>query len=403
MAEDESNKRDDDAPVEDAQAEKLPGERAPQTNVPLDAIARRVQALDDESDEAEKLAREEENKLAERRARSRTRSNKGLETAASKKLRDIGSKKKKERERTEERQELSSRAVDADPLIEKTAQLSKWLRRNSKAASYIVLFGLVGLAGYGAFALMTRKKNEAASQELTRAIEAGRGMIGDPEADDEEEKLPVPVFKTADEQREAMLKQYREVETKFPKSGAAILAQLSEASLLLDKGDSEAARRAFESVRDSALAQADVEIRGRALEGLGFALERKAMSQPEQERGGALGQALLAYKALEETGTRGFKQLAQYHQSRVLELRGDKARATELLKKVYEDVTKPGETQPLPFLEAAAEARLRVLDPTAVKEKTPGDLQGFDRGKLSAEMQKQLEQLKKMGQKGHRK
>ena len=63
----------------------------------------------------------------------------------------------------------------------------------------------------------------------------------DKDDDDEEEsakpKHLYPTFKSADERRDAALAKYRDVETKYAGTGAAILARLAEAGLLLDKAD----------------------------------------------------------------------------------------------------------------------------------------------------------------------
>ena len=53
-----------------------------------------------------------------------------------------------------------------------------------------------------------------------------------------------------------------------------------------------------------------------------------------------------------------------YHQARVLQAKGDKAKAIELLKDVAEarDAS-PGESHPFSYLEFVVEDRLRELDP----------------------------------------
>src|SRR6185437_8323742 len=112
-----------------------------------------------------------------------------------------------------------------------------------------------------------------------------------------------------------------------------ILARLAEASLLLDAGDAKGASAAYEDVKASALGQADGEVRGRALEGLGFA------------------------------------ELGKYHQARVALAKGDKAKAIELLKDVQKQVSEPGESHPFSYLQFVVEDRLRELDPTALPPK----------------------------------
>jgi hypothetical protein len=66
---------------------------------------------------------------------------------------------------------------------------------------------------------------------------------------------------------------------------------------------------------------------------------------------------------------KGFKELGMYHEARVLETKGDKAKAVELLKDVYKRVTEPGENHPFSYLEFVVEDRLRQLDPSALPPK----------------------------------
>jgi len=82
----------------------------------------------------------------------------------------------------------------------------------------------------------------------------------------------------------------------------------------------------------------DAEVRGRALEGLGFAYEQK----------GNLDESIKTFKDLEvSVDVLGFKELAMYHQARVLEARnsaGDKDKAKELLKTCTSASTSPART-----------------------------------------------------------
>ena len=160
----------------------------------------------------------------------------------------------------------------------------------------------------------------------------------------------------------------RQVESKYAGTGAAILARLSEGGLLLDQGDAKGALAAYDDVRAPSLAQADLEVRGRTQEGMGFADELLAQSDAAN-KDKHLSDALDAYKALEQLDAKGFKELGMYHQARVLQAKGDKAKAIDLLKDVHKRVTEPGETHAFPYLEFVVDDRLRELDPTAVPPK----------------------------------
>ncbi|MDF2694179.1 MAG: putative lipoprotein, partial [Labilithrix sp.] len=362
------------------------------------AIARRVAALGAD-DEGEALAREEERKLAERRAAKKKGKKKGgLETAASKKLSKIGT-------RAEPKRSVAV-AADADPLIERTAKLSDWAKKNQKVVQIVGAVLCVGLLGIAGFLYYDHKRETEASQILTKAVEAQRAQIGEPKKDDEDDDVKQLYFKTFDDRRAAALKQYKEVQSKFPGTGAAILARLAEGSLLLDKRDADGALAAFNEVKASPLAAADTEVKGRALEGLGFAHELKALANPA-EKDKELDAALAAFKEL-ETGVdaKGFKELAKYHQARVLMNKGDKEKAKELLLAVKEavnaldDSVAPGlpTPPPFPYLKEVAMDRLHELDPAAVPKPHAG-AGGGGMNLTPAQIRKMIEDSQKKG--GH--
>lgn len=336
-----------------------------------EAVAKRLEAMGGEAeDESELLAREEEAKLAARRAKARKGGGKksGLETAASRKLAKIGTKAKP-------RKRAMPDAVEAaDPLIERTQRLGDWVKRNVRVVQGAVVAVLVGGVGLGIYAYMQHKKTVEASAALSLAVADQDGLIGNPdEEDDERPKPPLPVFRTPEERREAALSKYRETATKYPGTGAATLARLSEGSLLLDKQDADGAMAAFNDVVDSPLAMADVEVKGRALEGLGFAYELKAVLKPE-DKDKDLDAAIQKYREMEATDALGFTQVARYHQARCYETKGDKAKAIEFLKKLYEDLSKPNAVDDghlFDALKESTEDRLRRLDPTALPAKRP--------------------------------
>ncbi len=353
-----------------------------------EAIARRVAALGDE-DESEKISRAEEEKLAERRAKMKRGKKGGLEAAASKRLARIA-------EKAQPKKMIASAVDGADPLLNQTAKLSSWAKKNQKSVSTVVMVAAVAVAAVGGYNYWQQKKEGDASAELSKAVADERGRIGDPDKEKEEEgngpKDTRPLFKTADERRESALKKFRDVESRFPNTGAAILARLSEGSLLLDARQPDPAIVAFTDVKSSALGMADAEVRGRALEGLGFAYEQK----------GNLDEAAKTFKDLEATvDVLGFKELAMYHQARVLEARnggGDKEKAKELLKTVHERINKPGENYPFPYLKEVADDRLRALDPSALPPKQNNQMGGPGGNKMSEEQIKRLiEQMKKQG------
>ncbi|HEY2510194.1 MAG TPA: hypothetical protein VGI39_05040 [Polyangiaceae bacterium] len=366
-----------------------------------EAIAKRVDALGEE-DAAEKIAREEEQKLAERRAATKGgkgRGAKGLEAAATKRLQKIGGKVPPKK---------IAQAADVDFAFAGSGRIGTWMRQNRSTVGAIAGAAVLVAAGLGGYAWWTQRTEAAASAAITEAVLDEQGRIGEPPKDEDDEnapKDPRPLFKTEADRRDAALAKYREVQTKYKGTGAAYLARLEEGSLLLDKGDLDGAIRAFTDAGATPLASADAEVKGRALEGLGFAYEAKATATPA-EKDKWLDQAATEFRALENTDVEGFKELGMYHQARVAEVKGEKDKAVQLLKSLHERISKPGTNHPFVYLETVAEDRLRQLDPTALPPKPKAGPMGMGGpggpgGKMDdAQIQKLIEQLKRQQQQG---
>lgn len=361
-----------------------------------EAIAKRVAALGGD-DEVERIARAEEAKLAERRSKAgggkgSKRGTKGLEAAASKRLQQIGAKVPPKR---------VAYAADADVLLGGTGPFGRWARENQGTILGVGAAVLLGALGASGYAWWTQRTESAASADITQAVDDEGGRIADPTKDDDDStqvKDPRPVFKTDAERRDAAIAKYREVETKFKGTGAAFLARLEEGSLLLDKGDLDGATSAFTEASQSPLAAADAEVKGRALEGLGFVYEARAAATPA-EKDKWLDDAAQDFRALENTDVKGFKELGMYHQARVAEAKGDKEKAVQLLKSLHERISPSGADatkgpHEFVYLETVVDDRLRQLDPSALPAKPIPGRGGAGGAMNDEQMQKLIEQLK---------
>ena len=407
---DDDQRKSDPSPEEGTVASKdepeaaAPGEGAEDKYRP-GAIAERVASMGEESD-LDRIAREEEQKLSLRKKGKKGK--KGLEAAASKRLSKIGEVKVK-------RPSAASDVVmssDADPLLERAARLSKWIKEHRQAFGGVVAVALLGVGGFLGYTYWQGKHEADASAVLAQAFADEHGHVSDKDDDDEAKARQLyPTFKTVDARRDAAIAKYKEVESNFTGTGAAILARLAEAGLLLDKGDAKGAIAAYGEVKASPLAQADAEVRGRALEGIGFADELLAQSDAAG-RDGHLDDALGVFNQLAEVDMKGFKELGQYHQARVLQAKGDKAKAIELLKDVQKRVAEPGSEHPFSYLEYVVEDRLRALDPSALPPKpkptrgmggpggAPGGGPGGDIDMSDPQIQDLIRQLQQQGQGG---
>jgi tetratricopeptide (TPR) repeat protein len=260
-----------------------------------------------------------------------------------------------------------SEMVD-DALARGSVAFGKWLKRNFGVLQW-VLVGLVAVGiAYGFYDRGQGRKAEAATSDLVKGALEERGRIAAPESksDQPDPDDPTPVFKSVEERRDTALASYRAVTSKYPGTGAAILARLGEAGVLLDQRNWDGAVTAYREVKGSKLGTVDVGVRGRAIEGIGLALEGKKDAEG----------ALAAFRELENTDSPGLKELGMYHQARLLIARGDKDKGLELLKKAREKLTsanKGGEQAPptYPFLQSQVDDLLRALDPTAVPAAAP--------------------------------
>ncbi|CAN5571189.1 hypothetical protein BH09MYX1_BH09MYX1_53350 [soil metagenome] len=356
-AADEASSAEDDE--EDDEEEDAEVAASPET------IAKRAEALGDDDDESEKIAREEERKLAERRRKLKRRGGKsGLALAASKKLKKIG----KNARPTAAKRRVPAAVEAADPLLERTARFGDWAKKNAKAMWIIVGLAAVSAMVFAGYSYYEKKRGQDASTELAAAVADEHVRIGEALKGDDDDVDTLHYFKTVEDRREAALSKYRTISSKFAGTGAATLARLGEGSLLLDKRDYDGAIPAFEEVKSSPLAAADTEVKGRALENLGFAHELRAQAKPET-KATELDLALAAFKALEATDVAGFKELGMYHQARVLEAKGEVDKAKAMLQQLHDRFAQPDHGHQMDIIGIATDDRLRRLDPNALPPK----------------------------------
>lgn len=271
---------------------------------------------------------------------------------------------------------LPSEMVD-DALARSWSAAGKWVRTNFYVLQWVIVASVVGVAGYMFYVSRSEKKAGSASGTLIAAVEAERGRVMAEDKRSEEDKRfdPTRVFATPEERADAALASYNQVIDQHAGTGAAMLAKLGQAGVMLDKRDFAHALDAYNAVLASPLAAADLDVKGRAIEGLGLAKEGK----------GDLDGALATFGDLAKVDAKGFKELAKYHQARIHLAKGEKDKAKDLLKELLalkgeadKDPTKdilsptdkgsaPGlDTQSFPYLKTVAEELLRSIDPNAM-------------------------------------
>jgi hypothetical protein len=257
---------------------------------------------------------------------------------------------------------------------------------------YVALAVILGGVGWGVYAWRTTSTSESTSADLMYGVLADRGRVmPDAPPPKEDEIAILPTFKSEEQRETIALAQYRKVEKEHPSTGAAILARLGEAGMLLDKGAWDESLAAYREVKASPLGNADADVRGRAMEGIGFALEGKGDKEG----------AMKAFHELDSVAEKGFPVLALYHQARLSWAKGDKETAAAMLKDAREKLKADPEEKNLVYLKNVIDELQRQVDPASVPKEQPHlpTAGGGPEGMSMEQLQKLQEQIKAMQQK----
>lgn len=160
---------------------------------------------------------------------------------------------------------------------------------------------------------------------------------------------PPVTYKSAKDRGEATLAALDKLDRSFGGSKVAKQARLVRAGVLYDLGRWDDAAAEYKKFLGST---SDPVLKLVAREGLGYALEAKALAQTDASaRNAGLDAALAEYKQLQPDEKGLYRDMALYHQARVLQLKGDKAGAVALYKQIVDG---------MPGSQVASEARDRL-------------------------------------------
>lgn len=273
-------------------------------------------------------------------------------------------KSKGRAERERERREAVSTGLDAgervDDAFSRAADSSfKWLKEHFNIVQWLIVGGVAAWIGLQIYTWRSEKSAAKVSEALASAIEAEQGKIA---AADQEGKRDARgeldvrrAFATDADRLKAAEDAYRKLSSAGSTAGG--LAKLGLAGVLYDQGKYDDAQKLYSEVLGSELGKVDPDARGRSLEGIGICLEGKG------DKDGALKK----FGELENAEIPGFRELAMYHQGRILHGKGDDAAAKDKLVKVTEKLGKEpsSPTEPPSYLLHAARDLLMRIDPSA--------------------------------------
>ncbi len=372
-----ASEKDDDADDEaDDEEEVDDAERDASTR----GVAKALGVDEDEPEQTEEeKAAEEASPVQNRAARRRAEAEKRREARNAKRRKDDGEdddavaardalpkdKNARAKELLKRRQEaaegkgkigLSAGEVVQDQLARAASGTGRWFQTHFKKIVGAAAVGIAATVGAIYYIDHDKAAIGRVSDELARGYMADQGAVmkEDKRTDQQKEADPTPVFTSTVARADAQLTAFGKVVAERPGSGLALLATLGQAGAYLDKGEADKALAACDEILKSELAKADVDVKARALELKGFALESK------KDFDGAMA----AFKEL-EGAEKSFEDLGRYHQARMSLAKGDKDKAKEAfaaLVKKLELPTLDGPQQTA--LKAQAEEYLRELDPT---------------------------------------
>jgi tetratricopeptide (TPR) repeat protein len=246
-------------------------------------------------------------------------------------------------------------------------RLGRWASDNFNIFQYLILACIAGWIGWQIYSWRSDKTAVKTGDALAAAVENELGRIGadEPGRKDARGNLDTRKAFATEEARLAAAKDgYQTVIDASGQKPVAFIGKLGLAGVLYDQSKYDDAKKLYEEVYGSELAKKDPEAKGRSLEGIGLTLEGKG------DKDGALKR----YQELENAEIPGFKELALYHQARLLHAKGDTPGAVERLKKIIEKLgkEKSGTEEP-PYLLATARSLLQQIDPKSVPPPSPDE------------------------------
>lgn len=286
---------------------------------------------------------------------------------------------------------LEASEVVQDRIVRASSAVGGFLRNNFKAVAAVLVLGLGGAIGVTVYFSHRASVIAKRSDELQKGVAALRGVVapkGDPMYD--AKTALVPMFTSLELRADAAIAEFAKVATAHKGTSAATLARLGEGTAQLDKRGWDAALAAFNEVISSPLASADADLKGRALEGAGYAKE--GLEKYDE--------AIEFFKQVETT--KGMEDLGKYHRARMLLKQGNVEEAKTAFIELQKKLEVPLPDQPnSKLLSAGVDSALRIIDPTLVKKKAP-TLGGMRGNTMTPEQLRQIqESLKKLENGGH--
>ncbi len=251
-------------------------------------------------------------------------------------------------------EKLTRKELRAPDAFQKAGlQAREWLQDKQRLVLLAALAVLVAGGGVAVASFVSNRGEVEASKALSSALKIVERPVRAEEPPAPQEPDGEPPFASQKEKDEALIKQLAEVRQKYPRSRAAVAAELpiGEAQLRLGQPD-----EALKSIQEFLKAiPPDDPLRAEALEGQGYAYEEK----------GNLDQALASFDALSRDSKTDFLNgMGLYHRGRILMQQDKKQEAAE----AFAQISSAYPSSPAARL---ASERLAVLAEQGIKPAPP--------------------------------
>lgn len=285
----------------------------------------------------------------------------------------------------------ASERID-DLFVRSTHAVTTWIRNNFRWLQWALMIAIVSMFAVQGWRYYHRK---AAGKSTDALMEGERALSGTVGMEDELAKVPEelrrfdnrPSFHDDDQRLSVAEKGFKSAIDQFGKTKAGDYARLGLAGVKYDQQAFDEAYKLYSQVRGSKLAEDNLEVKGRAIEGMGFCLE----SKPD------LDGALKSFRELSNLeGSLEFAVLGLYHQARVLIAKGDRDSAKDLLQKAQKRVDEDKSAPAASYFSRPVREALAQLDPSAAKSGISPDLSELLREDPSR-LQQMLNGMKKGG------
>lgn len=286
----------------------------------------------------------------------------------------------------------ASERID-DLFVRATHAVTTWIRKNFRWLQWAVVLTVVGMFGVQGLRYYQR---QVAAKSTDLLMEGERALSGTVAEEDEKAKsIPEelrrwdtrPSFHDDAQRLSVAEKEYKEAINRYGKTGAGDYARLGLAGVKYDQKAYDEAVDLYRQVRASELAEEDLEVKGRSIEGIGFSLEAKSDAEG----------ALKSFREMSNLeGSLQFAVLGLYHQARVLAAQGKKDEAKELLVKAQKRLADDKEAPSAEYFQRRVRETLAQLDPSAVTAPSTPDFSELLR-RDPARLQQLLQGMKQQG------